>query len=371
MLTLSLLSLTIGVAVLVLPWRPWATSESLDAGPAAVAEADLADVTVLIPARNEASVLAGTLRALAAQGRNLSVVLVDDQSGDDTVAVARASGIERLRIVAGQALPGGWSGKLWALEQGRTRVHTPYTLLLDADIVLAPGMIATLRDKLHRDGLQLVSLMAHLGMQNFWECLLLPAFVYFFKLLYPFSLSNSPRSRVAAAAGGCILVKSDWLLRIGGFAALKGALIDDCTLAARVKAAGGRTWIGLTHSALSQRRYDLAAVWNMVARTAYAQLRYSLPLLLACTALMGIYYVVPLAGLLAGDGAGRVLALAAYAAAIVAFLPTLVYYRLSPGAALLLPLIAALYLAMTWTSALRYFRGERSRWKERTYGRDS
>jgi hopene-associated glycosyltransferase HpnB len=361
-------SLAIGVIVLLLPWRPWSTRESIEANPATAA--DLSNVTVLIPARNEAGTIGETLQALAAQGPGLTIFLIDDQSDDGTTEAARNGDIPGLTVIAGTELPAGWSGKLWALEQGRRHVGTPLTLLLDADIVLAPGMIAALRDQLLGRQLQLVSVMAHLGMRDFWERLLLPAFVYFFKMIYPFALSNARGGRIAAAAGGCILLETAVLDKIGGFAALKDALIDDCTLAARIKAAGGGTWIGLTHSAISRRRYaSLSDVWEMVARTAFTQLRYSTLLLLACTALMIVTYVAPVAGTWVAPGPQRWLAAAAWVIVVVPYVPTLRYYRIPAAWAVLLPLVAALYLAMTWGSALRYWQGERSRWKGRAYQR--
>ena len=368
LIDLLLASLALGVIVLLLPWRPWATTETLEADPGEVT--DLSDVTVLIPARNEAGTIAETLHGLARQGPGLRIIVVDDQSDDGTAAAARGAGAEALTVVNGTALPPGWSGKLWALEQGRQEVTTPLTLLLDADIFLVSGMIAALRRQLLSRQLQLVSVMANLGMIDFWERLLLPAFVYFFKMIYPFSLSNAGRGRIAAAAGGCILLKTATLESIGGFAALRDALIDDCTLAARVKAAGGRTWIGLTHSALSRRRYPaLSDIWDMVARTAFTQLRYSTGLLLACTALMAVIYLAPVAGAWMAPGPLRWLAVTAYLTVIVPYLPTLRFYRIPAAWALLLPLVAALFLAMTWGSALRYWRGERSRWKGRAYQR--
>ncbi len=363
-----ILALLVATSVLLLPWQPWSTRESLDAAADPHTE-DLADVTVLVPARNEAAVIGATLAGLAAQGENLKVLVIDDQSSDPTAEVVRASGLPGVEVIAGQALPAGWSGKLWALEQGRRQVRTPLILLLDADIVLIPGALAALRRKLQQGHLDLVSLMAHLDMQSLHERLLLPAFVYFFKLIYPFGLANDPRRRTAAAAGGCILLRTEALNRIGGFNAVKGELIDDCSLAAAVKAAGCRTWIGLTHSAVSRRRYTTVEIWNMVARTAYTQLRYSPALLAACTALMTLYYLVPPAamlGLLPGDAA---LGAATYLLGVLPYVPTLRYYRLSAAWALLLPLIAAWYLAMTWSSASRYHRGEQSRWKGRVYQR--
>ncbi len=359
------------LGLLLLPWRPWSTRESLDAPSAPNDGAvDLSDISALIPARNEAQHIVETLQALAAQGTGLRIVLVDDQSTDATADRAGESGIEGLQIVPGEDLPCGWSGKLWALEQGRGRVQTPYVLLIDADIRLQPGILAALREKMQREDLALVSLMAWLRMAHVWERLLLPAFVYFFKLVYPFALSNKPRMPVAAAAGGCILLKTAVLGELGGFASLRDALIDDCTLARRVKARGHRTWIGLTHSVLSLRAYErLDEIWDMVARTAYTQLRYSPLVLLLVSLLMLLAFWAPVAALVAGDASARLLALLALAAMALAYLPTLTYYRRSAFWALALPLIGALFLAMTWSSALRYWGGRRSAWKARVYDR--
>lgn len=356
------------LGVLVAPWRPWSTRERLQARHGAEQDADLRDITVLIPARNEAQAIACCVSALGTQGEGLRVVIVDDQSTDGTAAAVPELPDLRLEVVAGQALPEGWAGKLWALEQGLQRVHTPLTLLLDADIVLAPGMLATLRSRLLQQELDLISVMPRLRMQGFWERLLIPAFIFFFKLLYPFRLANSRSPRFAAAAGGCILLRTEALRRIGGFAALRDALIDDCTLARRFKAAGRLTWTGLTHSARSLREYRrLSEIWNMVARSAFTQLRYSTTALVACSALMIIGFWGPIAGLALGEGLIQWVGLIGLAALLACYLPTLRYYRLSPFWALLLPIIATLYLAMTWTSAVRCWRGVRSRWKGRSY----
>lgn len=367
MALLVLLGLSMWLALLLLPWRPWRMDETLE--PLAGAPAPrLDDLTVLVPARDEADVLGRTLPALAAQGEGHRIIVVDDESSDGTPDRVLSLGLAGVELLRGAPLPPGWSGKLWALQQAADRASSEWLLLLDADIELAPGMLAALRERAAADGLDLVSVMARLSMHGFWERLLLPAFVYFFKLIYPFGLSNRPRSRVAAAAGGCILLRRGRLQALGGFAALRGALIDDCTLARQVKASGGRTWTGVTLGAVSLRAYPrLGQTWDMVARTAYTQLRYSVTLLLLCTLLMGLAYLVPLAALLAGPAAARMLGALALAAMMASYLPTLRYYALPPGWALLLPVVALLYLGMTWTSALRYWRGERSRWKGRRY----
>lgn len=356
--------------VLLLPWAPWRIRERLT-GDTTALPPDLSDTTAIVPARDEAATIEQVLRALVAQGRGLRVVVVDDRSGDGTAAAAQRVATPGLEVVTGQPLPRGWTGKLWALEQGRRRVTTPWTLLMDADVVLAPGALGALRARLDQEGARLGSLMVELAMEGFWERLLLPPFVYFFRLLYPFHLANAPASRVAAAAGGCILIETRVLEEIGGFHALRDALIDDCTLARRVKARGYRTWIGLTRSARSLRRYpDLGAVWGMVARTAYTQLRYSALLLLLCTAALAAAFWLPVAGLFAPLAPARYLAAAALVAMAASYLPTLRYYGLPALWVLTLPLAGTLFLAMTWTSAVRYWRGTRSQWKGRTYSRE-
>ena len=363
----------IWLCILVLPWQPWRVRERLEPERADEAEqGGLDDVTVLIPARDEAAVIGDTLAALGHQGMGLRVILVDDRSGDGTAEVARQAATESLSLAvySGEPLAEGWTGKLWALEQGRRHVETPLTLLLDADITLRPGMIRALLAKKKESGAALVSVMAALRMQKGWERLLLPAFIFFFRLLYPFHLANKPSRRVAAAAGGCVLMETAALDRIGGFDAIRGALIDDCALARAVKDAGYRTWIGVTSGAASHRAYPtLGAVWQMVARTAYTQLRYSPALLLLCTLLMALSFWAPIAGL-AGPLAAQIAAAVGLLAMAVCYVPTLLYYRLSPAWALALPLIGTLYLAMTWHSALRDWGGRRSEWKGRVYGRD-
>jgi hopene-associated glycosyltransferase HpnB len=295
--------------------------------------------------------------------------LIDDSSTDGTADLARQIQLSGLTILSGAPLPAGWSGKLWALEQGRRAVRSQYTMLMDADIELAPGLVATLRAHARSAGIPFVSLMAVPPQASFWEKLLMPAFVYFFKLLYPFRLANSPRSRMAAAAGGCVFLETRLLEEIGGFAAIREALIDDCSLAARVKRAGHPIWMGLTHSAHSVRPYkSLGEIWNMVARTAFVQLRFSLGWLLLCTFLLALSYLVPVLGIALPVAEARLLAAAAWLTLSITYLPTLRFYRRAWLWAPALPLIGFLYLLMTWTSALRYWRGERSRWKGRIYG---
>ena len=354
------------LGLLLVPWRPWSTREHLEADPSSSMPLD--GITVLIPARNEADVLGATLRGLQAQGEGLQVIVIDDQSTDGTATVA--SGLPNVRVISGAPLPEGWAGKLWALEQGRQHVRTSLALLLDADIELRPGMLSTLLAHKQREQRQFVSIMADLRRTSFWDRLLLPAFVYYFKLLYPFAVSNSRSTLVAAGAGGCILLDTAMLERIGAFASLRDALIDDCTLARQVKQAGGRTWIGLSRDVVSLRPYgSFDSIHRMVARSAFTQLGYSTVLLLVVTVLFLLAYGAPLALL----GAAHVwpLAWVALLAMMAGYLPMLRYYRMPPWWALLLPLGAGLYLGMTWSSAIRYWRGVRSQWKGRVYGVDA
>ncbi len=373
----SLPGLAIWLCILLLPWRAWSVRERMDVEPQAVEDntAVLSRVTVLIPARNEAERLTDTLSALQRQGEGFSVVLIDDQSDDDTAQLAARhplSAMGRLRVVRSAPLPAGWSGKLWALEQGTRYLQGDYILLLDADIRLAPGLLASLCQRLHTEALGMISLMARLRMQSLWERLLLPAFVFFFKLLYPFRLVNDPRIPVAAAAGGVILIRRQALLRAGGFAAIHHELIDDCALARAVKRCGYPVWIGLTHSAHSTRPcHGLGAVWDMVRRTAYSQLRFSPLLLLLCTLLMCAAFVLPPLCLIGGMFAGDLLALAAAVASLLlmlfVFLPTLRYYQLPMSCGLGILLAGLLFLPMTWHSALAHHCGRGAVWKGRQY----
>lgn len=355
------------LVVLFLPWRPWSTRERLEAG-GDTTSPSIGDLTILIPARNEARQIGRTLAAIREQAPDAVVLLVDDRSDDGTAGVALASGLSRLRVIEGREMPDGWTGKLWALDQGLAEVETELTLLLDADIELGPGIIAALVEQQRKEGAGMVSLMATLETRSFWEKLLLPSFVYFFKLLYPFRLSNSSFRWVAAGAGGCALLETAVLREIGAFASLKDELIDDCALAARVKAAGHRIWIGLSRSVTSHRIYQgPGGIWNMVARTAYTQLHYSLLLLTACVAALSWAFWLPVVGLLAGDQTARITSITALVAMVLTYLSTLRFYRLSPLWALTLPLTGTLYLAMTVNSAWRYYRGVRSAWRGRVY----
>jgi hopene-associated glycosyltransferase HpnB len=363
----------------------WRTGQRLP--PAAADPAAWPNVAAVVPARNEAAVLPGTLSTLLGQEYpgDFSVVLVDDDSTDGTSQVAcsidRRIGPGRLRVVAGRPTPPGWAGKVWAMEQGlRAAGDARYILFTDADIGYAPGTVAALVRAAEADDRGLVSQMALLRAATFWERLLVPAFVYFFAQLYPFQRVNTPGARTAAAAGGCMLVRRGALDAAGGLERIRGARIDDVALGRLLKSPPDpvRCWLGLTTSVVSRRPYpNLSGLWYMIARSAYTQLRYS-PAALAGTlaGLLWLYALPPaaalggLAWLAAGGGpAGAWLAaagLAGWAIMAVSYVPILRLYRLSPLRAPCLPLVAVLYAAMTADSARRYHLGRGGQWKGRT-----
>ncbi|WP_344467934.1 glycosyltransferase [Kitasatospora kazusensis] len=339
------------------------------------------EVAVLVPARDEAEVLPASLPSLLAQrypGR-ARVILVDDHSSDGTGALAErlgAAGGLPLTVTTPPPLPPGWTGKLWALRHGVELAGTgaEYLLLTDADIAHGPDSLAGLVAAAESNGLDLVSQMARLRVATAWERRIVPAFVYFFAQLYPFRRSNRPGARTAAAAGGCSLVRREALERAGGIAGIRGAVIDDVSLARAVKSSGGRIWLGLAEQVDSVRPYPrLAQLWQMVSRSAYAQLRHSPALLLGTVLGLSLVYLVPpvatVAGLVGGRPSVLLTGAAAWALMAGTFLPMVRYYRQPAGAALLLPFTALLYLLMTVDSAVQHWRGRGSAWKGRTYPR--
>ena len=371
MLILAALALALWMAVLAAPWGAWLCLEHLEPDADAIAPSRADDVTVLIPARNEAALIGDTLHALTIAAPGARVIVIDDESSDATVAVVRRCGLPKLSVIAGTSPPDGWTGKLWALQQGLARVETPRVLLLDADIRLAPGILAPLQRKLD-EGFAVASLCAQPCMDGVASRWLLPVFVFFFKLLYPFALANRAGTRVAAAAGGVILAERAALQDVGAFEAWRGAIIDDCTLAAHAKRAGHRCWIGLTRGATSLRRESFTGIARMVARTAFVQLRQSIGMTLAATALLVLAFWIPVVAFAIPTGGGaRVAGLLAWLAMLAACLPTLAYYRRNPLVALLLPLAATFFLGATWYSAWRALAGTRSVWKGRRYQRRS
>jgi hopene-associated glycosyltransferase HpnB len=334
------------------------------------------DVVAIIPARDEAESVGRAVGSLLRQDYpgSFSLILVDDESADNTSEIARrtAAGLQsldRLTIIPGAPPPAGWTGKLWAIGQGveRARMAAPeFLLLTDADIVYAPDTLRGLVSQSLSDGLALSSRMAKLRCESPAERALIPAFIFFFQMLYPFSWVNDRRRATAAAAGGCMLVRREALEAAGGVAAIRGAVIDDCALARRLKRQGPIS-LSLSERVISIRPYStVEEVRRMVARSAYAQLRYS-PLLLV-GALMGltlVFVAPPLATAFAG-GVARALGLLAWVIMAVAFQPTLRFYRLSPLWGPILPAIALAYMAFTLDSALQFARGRGGLWKGRT-----
>jgi len=354
----------------------WRTAERLPLAPAPRA---WPAVAVVVPARDEAPTIAATLQALLAQDYRgpLAVILVDDGSSDGTGDIARqiAAQDSRLQVIAGTALPAGWSGKLWAVETGvqaASAAAPAYIFLTDADTLHGPATLRRLVAHAEAAQRDLVSLMVRLACEGPWERLLTPAFVFFFQMLYPFAAVNDDRDGTAGAAGACVLVRREALERAGGIAAIRGALIDDCALAAAVKRQGGHLWLGLADDSVSVRRYPvLAEFWDMVARTAFTQLRYSPLLLVATVIAMAAIYLAPplllLAALASGAWLDAALAGAAVALMLASFRPVLYYYRLPAWRVVTLPAVAALYVAMTVDSALRHWRGRGGGWKGRHY----
>jgi hopene-associated glycosyltransferase HpnB len=334
-------------------------------------------VVAVVPARNEAAMLPISMRSLLNQDYPglFSVVLIDDNSSDGTAdaaidAGARASVPGRLTVLSGAPLAVGWTGKLWALSQGiayAERLPEPpkYLFLTDADIAYTADALCSLVRRAEAGGFVLTSLMARLRCASPAERALIPAFIFFFQMLYPFAWVNRRDCRTAAAAGGCILIERSALAAAGGVATIRGALIDDCALAAKLKTRG-RIWLGLSNRVVSLRHYDkFDDVRRMVSRSAYAQLRYS-PLLLVGTvlALTIAFLAAPLIALL-GTPAARLTASIVWALMALAFFPTLRFYRLSPLWAPLLPVIAAVYLGFTLDSAYQHARGRGGMWKGR------
>lgn len=327
------------------------------------------DVVAVIPARDEAESIGRTVASLRAQDYPgpFHIVLVDDESTDGTADVARAAGGDRLHIVAGSATPPGWTGKLWAVAQGVAAAGqgAPYLLLTDADIVYEADALSGLVARSEAQGLALNSLMARLRCESFPERFAIPAFVYFFQMLYPFAWANDPARATAAAAGGCMLVHREALEAAGGIGAIRGALIDDCALAALLKRRG-RIRLSLAERVASLRRYpDFAEIRRMVVRSAYAQLRYS-PALLVFTlaALALVFFAGPLAAVFA-HGPARACGLGVWALMAVSFQPTLRDYGASPLWGFALPAIAALYAFYTLESGLASARGRGGYWKGR------
>lgn len=387
---ITILSLMIWLYLLLFRGNFWLSNQKID--PEKISLTTYPSVCVVIPARNEADVLPVSLKSLLNQDYlgDFKIILVDDQSDDGTAEIAYKlatifNKTDRLTVISGELLSSGWSGKLWAMEQGikyikEHNLHPDYILFTDADIEHHQTNLRELVGKSQEENLALTSLMVRLRCQSIWEKFLIPAFVFFFEKLYPFSWVNDPHHKMAAAAGGCILIRQDILEQMGGLEIVRQALIDDCSLAAAVKSKlqdisenpPQGIWLGLSEKTCSLRPYDsLETIWDMVARTAYTQLNYS-PLLLIGTVIgLTLIYIVPpvslIWGLVVGNRLITSLGGITWLLMSISYLPTLRLYKTSLLWSISLPAISFFYLLMTMDSALRHWRGKGGHWKGRVY----
>ena len=344
--------------------------------PACEGEHRPVQVCAVIPARNEADTIARTVTALLRQKFNgtLRVIIVDDHSEDGTATVAaRAAEVigrrDALTVITGMPLPEGWTGKLWAVSQGlkKAQASSPdYLLLTDADIEHGPLTLSTLVAKAELEQLALTSLMVRLHCRTLPEKMMIPAFVYFFFLLYPPRWIANPQARTAGAAGGCILVRPDALARAGGIESIRSEIIDDCALAKAIKGSGGRVWLGLADVSSSLRPYkSVREIRRMIERTAFNQLKHSTPLLIGTAVGLLLTFVLPVALLLSGSPAATVLATAAIVLMLASYVSMVLYYGLLPIWSLALPASACFYLWATLQSAWNFYRGHGGQWKGR------
>ncbi len=339
------------------------------------ATAATANIIAIIPARNEADVIASAVASLLSQpgSESMHIVVVDDASCDATADAARdaaaRSGMTRsLTVIQGRPLPSGWTGKLWAMQQGAEYargLHPQFLLFTDADIVHAPGSISTLVGLAQHGGYDLASFMVKLHCGSFAEKLLIPAFIFFFFKLYPPAWVAEARRSTAAAAGGCMLIRPEALARAGGFEAIRGEIIDDCALAAAVKRSGGNVWLGLTPGISIRRYQSFAAIGRMISRTAFNQLRHSGLLLAAALIGLGFTYLVPVGLVFTGRPLPMAFAVISLAAMAFAYLPMVRFYGLHPLWALSLPAAALFYMGATLHSALKFWSGRGGEWKGR------
>jgi hopene-associated glycosyltransferase HpnB len=332
-------------------------------------------VIAVVPARNEAATIQHTVASLLRQDYpgEFSVIVVDDHSEDGTAQLARQTagdlGAEsRIKILNAGPLPAGWTGKLWAMQEGVSHADAPrdvYYWFTDADIVHAPDTLQRLVARAEGERLDLTSLMVLMQAKTVPERALIPTFLFFFLKLYPPRWIADRRSGTAGAAGGCILLRGEALERIGGLAAIRGEVIDDCALARAVKRGGGKIWMGLTRASVSLRAYTtFAEIRDMIARTAFTQLRYSAALLLGALAGMFLTYLAPVALLFASD-ATRIAGALIWLFMSLLYLPTIRFYRVSPAWAASLPFSAVFFTYATLLSAVRYWIGRGGQWKGR------
>jgi hopene-associated glycosyltransferase HpnB len=338
-------------------------------------------VLAIVPARNEADTIARVVESLLKQNYSgeYRVIVVDDHSEDPTASLAEtaaqsAGAPGRLTVICAATLPKGWTGKLWAMQQGvetGPKFAADYFWFTDADIVHAPDTLERLVARAEKQHLDLTSMMVLLQAKSISERLLIPAFLYFFLKLYPPQWIVDARANTAGAAGGCVLLRQTALQRIGGLAAIRAEVIDDCALAHAVKRKGGAIWMGLTRQSISLRAYtSFAEIRDLIARTAFTQLNYTSLILLGTLFGMLLTYVAPVVFSFSTQPGIWRMGLAAWALMTITYLPTVRFYRLSPLWALALPFAAAFYSYSTWISAVRFWLGKGGQWKGRAQAHD-
>lgn len=375
-LILAAISLFIGITLTFFRGAFWQLRAFDDDLMAHAALQEWPRVVAVAPARNEAETIERVVESLAGQEYRgeFQIVVVDDHSEDGTASLAQHAAQAGLRpgratVHSGAPLQSGWTGKLWALEQGVEQSATlapDYFWFTDADVVHGPDTLERLVSRAESHRLDLVSLMVLLEARSFAERLLIPPFLYFFLKLYPPRWTADSTASTAGAAGGCILLRRAMLERIGGIAAIRGEVIDDCALARTVKRNGGAIWMGLTRKSVSLRSYKtVGEIRDLIARTAFTQLGYSVLLLLATLAGMFLTYIVPVAFSFSGEPLVWRTSLGAWALMTLTYLPTVRFYRLSPLWAPALPAAAVFYSYATWLSAWRYWLGRGGQWKGR------
>jgi hopene-associated glycosyltransferase HpnB len=371
---LSLLALLIWIVLFFLWgnfWRVWEFDADRAQFPALLS---WPSVVAIIPARNEAGSVAQVLNALAAQDYvgSFSVIVVDDHSDDGTAAIAQSAqshSAAQIQVVTAPDLPNEWTGKLWALNAGvaiTSKTAPDFFWFTDADVIHAPGTLRRLVARAERENLDLASLMVLLQTQTLAERLLIPAFLFFFLLLYPPRWTADRNARTAGAAGGCVLLRRAALEKIGDLSAIRKEVIDDCALAAAVKGSGGKIWMGLTRASVSLRSYKhFSEIRDMIARTAFTQLRYSGLLLLGTMIGMVLTFIFPVFFSFSANRQVWPFALAAWCVMTSAYLPTIAFYKIRPIFAPLLPIAALFFIFATWLSAVRYWTGNGGQWKGR------
>ncbi|MBU6392520.1 MAG: glycosyltransferase [Planctomycetes bacterium] len=361
------LSAIIWLTLLLMPIR-WCMSERWEAAnPSHVPVSRWPRLSVIVPARNESASLPITLRSWLDQDYPSSeIILIDDESSDGTAECAKGIAAQyghTMHILNGTKPPPGWTGKLWALEQGVKVSSGEWLLFTDADICHSQNLWRELVAKAVTEHKAMVSLMALLDTNGVWARLLIPAFVYFFYFMYPFEKVSDSQSRTSAAAGGCILVSRSALDKIGGIVGHRSALIDDLALARRIKNTGLPISLSLTKSAVSIRPYcKLGDVWNMVARTAFTQLRRSWLALFGTVLGMIIMFMAPVAGIcafIAGAVSHNIIlsSVIALLSMAITYVPTLCFFGLGVWRAFTLPFAGMLYVAMTVSSAVNHLLG--------------